>query len=249
MTSNPFRQPIPKQGIILRLRVWTATNEGKDDTRTNFYFLATNEYLWFGRDLSVPLAWVSEVGPVGPGFHIKWKNPINGTTEQAFLCVRTLLGYNKRRRDEIVSMLQEFLGGVSASASPVEVQPDPTSAVVQADPTLAVCEVCGAPQAKQYDLVWFTNIIAYWSFRPDRKVLCPDHARPALRRMLLSNSLLGPIGFPGIFFIPYKTYAISKEAYHSGILTFMDVLFYTALSALPISCMVLLMSLSIAFKA
>ncbi|MGV8039094.1 MAG: hypothetical protein AB2L07_03140 [Thermoanaerobaculaceae bacterium] len=231
MSTNPFRQPVPKSGVLLTAKLWTANHKGKDDSRASLQIMATSEYVWLGRDLSIPVAWLKGLEAVGPGFRLAWSNPIDQSEEHAFFCIRTFFGYNTQKRDELLARLGELAAASKANPVPPVVQQ--TAAVVQ-------CEVCGSPLAEQYNLHWYINVLFYWVSRPDRKLLCRDCASSKVRLMLLSNSLLGSLGFPGAIVGPYTTWVAAQEARRVGLVSLPAGLLLTVMSAAPILAILLL---------
>ncbi len=120
MSLNPFHQPFPKQGIVLKARLWPAREDGKNTSVTeDVKAVATSDFLWLGRGLSIPLTWVEEIATVGPGIKVLWHNPLIGADEAAFFCIRTMFGYNKRKTAAFIANLRSLVRQThSAGAAP-----------------------------------------------------------------------------------------------------------------------------------
>jgi len=225
LNSNPFGQPLPKQNVVFKARLWLANESGKDSSAGDLRAVATRDYLWLGRDLSVPLAWIESVESVGPGFRIQWENKLESVREHGVFCVRTMFGYDKTRRDAVVAQLRELASSAASAGAPAQVR--------QSESELR-CQVCAAPGAQQYDFRRILNVLFYWVSRPERVVLCSDHARGRLLRVLLGNSLFGTLGLPGAFFTPYVVFAEGNIGRERGLITTKAILLLTALATLPI---------------
>jgi len=134
MSTNPFRQPRPRAGIVLKQRVWNATEQGKDASLGAVTLFANDEYLWLGGVASVPLSWVEGADSLGPGLRLVWNNNLTGKAETATFCIRTFFGYDKSQRDK----LSERILSLAEAA-----RGRPILAVGSEDGP--VCEICGEP--------------------------------------------------------------------------------------------------------
>ncbi len=227
--SNPFRQPLPrKKDVLFKERLWNATPEGKDASTGDLKAVANHEYLWLGRSISIPLAWIREVTPTGPGLTIVWSNEIESELEGASFCIRSFFGYNKKKRDRFIETIADLADRASHADAP---------AAVQESENAPTCQVCGA-QGKQYDFRRVINVLIYWAARKDRAVLCRAHARRRLHLNLLFNSLLGVWGLPGIFATPVTNVMESKQPRREGIISLAAVCGYFFLSCFPFTALV-----------
>jgi hypothetical protein len=205
-TANPFRHPLRRKEANFKTSVWQANEEGKDSSAGKTDFAVGDEYVWLAFDFSVPLRWVTAVEERGPGFLVAWENPINHTDEAATFCVRTMFGYDRKRRDEIVKLVNGAV--VKAKSLP---QPQ----VVAAAETTPRCEVCGARNPGFYEFQWMTSVAAFLISKPDRRVLCPHHAKWRTRRVCLTNLITSNLGF-GAFVSPIVNFANVREGQKRG---------------------------------
>ena len=232
MTTNPFRQPLPKTDIQVKTGVWLARPDGKDSSGGKTKIVANSEYIWFGQDLSVPLAWVSDVSAVGPGFQVVWEDRTSGITEAAVFCIRTFFGYNRKVRDQLVSTLHELVSAARSVGAPQTI-----AAAEQA----STCEVCGSTGASAYDFEWTINVLLYLIRKPDRRILCKKHATRRLRMVFLSNALFGSLGLPGLFMTPIFTLVQGRAAIRSNLVGVTEVLVFFLVSIVPAGLLIWLM--------
>ena len=200
--SNPFRRRLRRKDVSFKTKVRGANNEGKDNNSGNTDFALNDEYLWISYDFSIPLAWITDVGNLGPGFMISWENPFEHVEETAAFCVRTFFGYNRKRRDELVRRVLE-------AAERARQRPQPVVAAAAA--SIPRCQVCGASSPHLYDFQWMFSVGHLLMSKPDRRLLCPPHARWRARLLFASNLITSNLGF-GFFISPVINLANVKEA-------------------------------------
>ena len=225
MSTNPFAQPFPSHGIVFKARFYRAKESGKNLSSTGFKVVATSDYLWLGRELSVPLVWISSIVPVGPGFRLEWDNRITSVREVEFYCVRSMLGYNRTRRDRIVAELQNLVSH-AAKVPPV--------APVWQSEKEARCQICNSANAHQYDFILFFNLLLYSVSQSERRIFCAEHARKRLLQVLLSNTLLGTLGLPGALVTPLLVFRQGQCGRAAGLISTTAVLLFTGISAVPL---------------
>jgi len=223
--------------VITKARLWLAKENGKDASQGETRLTVSQEYLWFGRDLSVPLAWVTQVDPVGPGFRIVWEDRVSGRPEGAVFCIRTMFGYNKKKRDQLVSQLQNLAQAATEQPKPV--------AVVQAE-TLTTCEKCNDMQTYVIDFDWIINVLVYWVRKPDRRILCLNHAAHRFRANLFFNAVLGTLGIPGIIVTPFLVFTAGRQPTKAGFVSpalLVLALLVSVIPALLLTTMIVLLIL------
>jgi len=228
-TTNPYRQPRAKSDIRLQCRIWNATPKGQDASSGNSQLVANDAFVWLGNDFSVPLQWLTTVRPIGPGFCLEWRDPSTGANESASFCIRTFFGYDTRRRDAVVTALRDLVGSADSAGVPG------ASAAASA----LVCETCGAPAVAQLNVAEVRNLLLLFSSKTRRHVVCPLHARSAVRAACFHNALLGSWGIPGIVTTPLGAWSIA-----SG-LPAVERVFWVILSAVPL----LLLTAAVVFGA
>jgi hypothetical protein len=227
MKSNPFNQPMPKQGILLKVKLWPAKPDGKDSSAgVTIKAVATHHTIWFGRELSVPLAWISEVSSEGPGIKVTWHNELTGASEVAFFCIRTMFGYNKKKTQALVSSLKNLVEEARS------VGPMPSTAMASEDPR---CQVCGDPADIQLDFTWIISILLYFSSRPDRRLLCRRHAKRRFIIGMVTNTVLASLGIPGMVLGPYFNYSQGKTGRHLGIISAPSHILFVVASLVPVT--------------
>ena len=190
--SNPFRRHLRRKDVSFKTTVRGANSEGKDNNSGNTDFALNEDYLWISYDFSVPLAWITDVGDLGPGFMVGWSNPIERVEEAAAFCVRTFFGYNRKRRDDLVRRVRE-------AAERAHQRPQP--AIAAAAATIPRCQVCSATSPHQYDFEWMFSVGHLLLSKPDRRLLCPKHAGWRARLLFASNLITANLGF-GFFISP-----------------------------------------------
>ena len=220
-TMNPFRQKLRRKATTFRTRVWRANEKGKDEGAGKATLALSETFLWLDVDFSLPLAWVTEVARLGPGVQVTWENRIDGEEECAAFCIRTMFGYNEKRADELVTVLQQAVAAAApTSASRFEAAPDSHR-----------CEVCGAGGAVTHDFELMLSAIYYFVRREKRYVLCPRPARGRLVLFTLGNLILANFGL-SIFASPAISARNIHRARKKGAVgpVFAAVLFFTALT-------------------
>lgn len=205
-TNNPFRQRLDRKKAHLKTVVWQANDQGKDSSLGKTDFALSDEYLWLAYDFCVPLSWILSVDELGPGFRVTWKNPVSGQNETAAFCARTMFGYNRKKRDELIAQIKDAVGKATQMPVPSSV------AVAEA---AATCQRCGAQQANVYDLEWFISVLMYLIKKPSRNILCPDHAKSRLFLVCISNFILGNLGF-GLVVSPIINLSNVREVRNKG---------------------------------
>jgi len=222
-TTNPFRQPLRSGDVDFRTKVFYADAAGKDRSTVKTDFALNREYLWIASDFSVPLAWIDSVMPVGPGFTITWKNPVNQKRERANLCARRLFGYNLKTRDELVMRL-------NAAVSAAKTRPMP--AVAASAAVMRNCERCGAMNAQTQDFVYVVTFLLLFISKPDRRQLCAHHTRIIFTLNALFNLVLGSLGI-AIIFAPLATIGTARRLRFMRVLSPAQAYTAMAIAALP----------------
>jgi hypothetical protein len=221
--SNPFRRRLRRKDASFKTTVRGANSEGKDNDSGNTDFALNDEYLWLSYDFSVPLAWITNVGNVGPGFMVSWNNPIEGVEEASTFCVRTFFGYNRKRRDELVRRVLE-------AAQRAHKRPQP--AVAAAAATIPRCQSCGITSPHLYDFQWIFSVGHLMLSKPDRRLLCAAHARWRARLLFASNLIAANLGF-GFFVSPIINLSNVQEARKADALGRVEAAFWIILGFFP----------------
>lgn len=222
-SDNPFRQPLRRKEVLIKTQVRQANAEGKD-AGGNTDFAISNEYLWIAFYFSVPLAWIREVEPLGPGFVVAWENPLENREESAAFCIlKTGWGYNTKKRDELVRRLRDAVA--RAGAAPVPVQ-------IAAAPSTTSCQLCGELNPRVFDFSWFTSFMVFSISKPDRRVLCSPHAASRLRAVTVYNLIIGNLGF-GMFVSPIVSLGNILQVRRAGAITWPEAAFWTVLVFWP----------------
>lgn len=221
--SNPFRRRLRRKDVTFKTKVRGANNQGKDNDSGNTDFALNDDYLWISYDFSIPLAWITGVAAVGPGFMVSWNNPIEGVEEAAVFCVRTFFGYNRKRRDDLVRRVLE-------ACERAHERPQP--AVAAAAATIPRCQSCGVTSPHQYDFQWMFSVGHLLLSKPDRRLLCPPHARWRARAVFASNLITSNLGF-GFFISPIINLANVKEARKAGALGRIEAALWITLGFFP----------------
>jgi hypothetical protein len=204
--DNPFRQPLRRRNVHYKTYVREATAEGKD-AGSNTDFAIGDDYLWIAFDFSIPLAWITQVEPLGPGFLVAWNNPISKQEEWASFCIlRTGWGYNRKKRDDLVRRVREAVA--NAEARPVLPQ------ITKAE-TVPGCQRCGDLNPQVFDFTWFTCFLAYFISKPDRRLLCRRHGAQRLRMITAYNLVFGNLGL-GVFASPMINFRNIRAARQAG---------------------------------
>jgi hypothetical protein len=235
--SNPFRQRLRRSNTTFKTAVWQANDKGKDASRGKTDFGLNAEYVWLAFDFSVPLRWVTAVKDLGPGFLIAWKNPIDDTRETAAFCVRTAFGYDRKRRDEIVARLRVAVAGARSRPQP---------AVVTKAETVAACEVCGELEPAVYEFHWMISVLQFLIDKPDRRVLCPSHAKWRGRRVFLSNLVTSNLGF-GAFVSPIVNVRNVRQARQRDAVGAVEGAVWIALGCAPYAAIAYMLWLTVWF--
>ena len=221
--ENPYRQFLRRKNVHFKTTVRQANASGKD-AGGNTDFAIGDDYLWIAFDFSIPLAWITEVAPVGPGFYVAWQDPISKREEAATFCIlRTGWGYNDKRRDELVARVRDAMRTVTAKPRVVEI----TTAE-----TLPKCQRCGELNPQVFDFTWFTNFLSYSISKPDRRVLCLPHGAQRVRLITAYNLLFGNLGF-GIFVSPVISFRNIRGARALGAIGEIEAGLWTAIAFLP----------------
>jgi len=208
---------------VFKTTVRIADERGKDaGGNTDFAF--GDEYLWISFDFSVPLAWIREVEPLGPGFEIVWENPIENREESAAFCIlRTGWGYNTKKRDELMQRVRDAVSKADARPMPQKI------AVAE---MRAGCQVCGEAQTRTFDFQWFTSFMVITISKPDRRVLCSRHAATRTRLVTLYNTILGNLGF-GAFVSPVISWRNIRDVRAAGAISAPEAAIWMALASWP----------------
>lgn len=221
--ANPFRRPLRRKEVTFKTTVWQANAEGKDNSTGKTDFALNDEYLWTSYDFSVPLAWITAVQTLGPGFLVAWKNPLDHTEEASAFCVRTMFGYNRKRRDQLVERVEQAVAQAKKRPAPV------AAATTVAIPR---CQVCSATDSRLYDFEWMISVVALMLNKPDRRLLCLRHAKWRARRVLLSNLVTSNLGF-GAFISPIVNLRNIQEAQKGPALASVEARLWMAIGFAP----------------
>jgi len=221
--SNPFRRRLRRKDVTFKTNVRGANAQGKDNNAGNTDFALNDDYLWISYDFSIPLAWITHVGDMGPGFVVSWHNPIEDVEEAAAFCVRTFFGYNRKRRDELVRRVRE-------AAERARNRPQP--AVAAAAAAIPRCQVCGVTAPHQCDFEWMFSVGHLFFSKPDRRLLCPKHARWRARLVLASNLITANLGF-GFFVSPIFCIGNVQIARKAGALGRVEAALWITLGFFP----------------
>ncbi|HYM60405.1 MAG TPA: hypothetical protein VEZ11_05885 [Thermoanaerobaculia bacterium] len=234
-SDNPFRQPLRRKDVLFKTTVRQANADGKD-AGGNTDFAISNDYLWIAFYFSVPLAWIRDIEPLGPGFVVTWENRLENREESAAFCIlRSGWGYNTKKRDDLVRRLRDAAGKAGAG---------PVSAQIAAAPGMTTCQLCGALSPRVFDFSWFTSFLAFAISIPDRRVLCLPHAASRLRAVTVYNLIIGNLGF-GMFVSPIVSLGNILQVRRTGAITKPETAFWTALVFWPYLLMATLVGWSI----
>jgi hypothetical protein len=221
---NPFRRRLRRNDVTFRTVVRGANADGKDSGSGNTDFALNDDYLWISYDFSIPLAWITAIEDLGPGFVVGWSNPIDGTEEAAAFCVlRSGFGYNRKRRDELVRRVHE-------AAERARNRPQPVVAAAAA--AIPRCQACGAASPHLYDFQWMFSVGPAIFSKPDRRLLCPPHARWRARLLFASSLITSNLGF-GFFISPIINLANVKEARKGDALGKFEAFLWATLAFFP----------------
>jgi len=172
----------------------------------------------------VPLAWIREVEPLGPGFVIAWDNPVENQLESAAFCVlKTGWGYNTKKRDDLVRLVRE-------AVSKAEARPVPQK--ITAVENTAACQVCGEINPRSFDFQWFTSFMVFSISKPDRRILCSRHAASRLRIVTLYNTTVGNLGL-GAFVSPVISFHNIQQVRAAGAVTLPETVIWMTLMSWP----------------
>lgn len=210
MHENPYRKRLPSRADRkLSKTVWKANDKGEDSEFSSFRLIASDEYLWLGREFSVPLVWIVRIEQVGPGMAITWKNPIDGESEVSCFCIRTFFGYNTKSLNKLCYDL------VSLVDHAHERGPSPEIKATESFPT---CQVCSKPEPMQFDFVWVIEIIFIRRTETKRELLCREHGARRLLAIMFANALGGTLGVPGIFLTPKLIHKQGSDGVDRGLI-------------------------------
>ncbi len=226
-TNKLFERKKPKGDLFFKGRVWNANDKGKDLGTGNNPILVGPEYIWFSKNLSVPIYWVKEIYPVGSGFFLKWHNEINKEEERAVLCVRTFFGYNIKKRDEIIQAIRKAKNIASPVAGSVELEAE----LIRAKG----CEKCGNNEAKLYDFILSSSIGFTWQVRTERLYLCNVHARKAFKKFFRRNTFFGFFGLLG-----RANVKNAQTLYEKKVISLAEFKKYKFLSFIPIMTLIII---------
>jgi hypothetical protein len=222
-TANPFRHPLYRNSASFRTTVWQANDEGKDTSSGKTDFAIGDDYLWISYDFSVPLQWITLVEDRGPGFVIAWRNHLTGANEAAAFCVRTAFGYDRKRRDELVALVKSAI--TSARSRPGNA----TVAQAEAAPR---CEVCGAPNPHVYEFTWMASVFMFLLSKPNRRVLCTQHAKWRTRRVVFTNLIISNLGL-GVLISPIFCLRNIREARKGGAISAVEAALWLMVGFVP----------------
>lgn len=200
-----------------------ANEKGKDSSAGKTDLALNDDYLWLSYDFSVPLAWVTAVEPLGPGFLVAWRNELSDEDEGGIFCIRKMFGYNTAARDALVERIERARAAAEHRPKPMVVA---SAAVMQ------TCERCGSTSPTVYDFDWVFTVIQFLIKKPDRRTLCPGHARLRFLKLLVSNLTLGVPGI-GILASPIASFAAAKQLRRSGALGIVSFPVAAVLAFLP----------------
>jgi len=190
--ANFFEKPKPKQNIFFNGYLYPADDRGKCLNATRMLVVIGPEYVWLGRELSIPLDWSLRMEVLGPGFALSWINPLNQKQEVMFLCIRTFFGYDKDKTGKFRQALETAVGQFKGHSTYVTGQ-EVSSATA--------CQICGAFPAQIYDFdSTLSFFLSFW-IRPKRYLLCPLHGGRVFFRTFWINMVLsffGVVGWLGV---------------------------------------------------
>jgi len=210
MHENPYRKRLPTRADRkLHKTVWKANEKGEDSEFSTFRLTASDEYLWFGRELSVPLVWIVRMEQVGPGMAITWKNPLDGEFEVSYICIRTFFRYNTKALNKLYNEL------VSLVDHAHECGHSPEAQAMESFPT---CQVCGKPKPIQFEFVWILSIIFIDRSEVKRELLCRAHGAQRLVAVMFANAYGGTLGVPGIFLTPGLVHKQGSDGVDRGLI-------------------------------
>jgi hypothetical protein len=185
--NNTVQREKPKEKFFSG-RLWYADQNGKDLNRGNLPFVVGSEYLWFTKNLIIPYNWIIEVKPVGPGFLIIWKNELNEDVNVGVYCVRSFLGYNLKKRDEILQAIEKAkqyalsMGGISYTENI----------------KMNGCNKCGSKDARFFEFVFVASYFFTYQIRTESFYLCDKHAKEFFKQIFRRNLLFSFLGILGI---------------------------------------------------
>ena len=223
ISDNPFRQPLRRKNVTFKTTVRLANADGKDGGG-NTDFAINDEYLWIAFDFSVPLAWIREVEPLGPGFVVTWENPLeNGQESAAFCILKSGWGYNTKKRDELMGRVRDAFSKAAARPVPQKI------AVVEMRPG---CQKCGDDHPYVFDFEWFTCFLVHFINKSDRRVLCARHGASRLRLATLYNTIFGNLGL-GVFVSPVISWRNIRGVRAAGAISAPEAAIWMALASWP----------------
>lgn len=180
--ENIFEKEKPKTDIFFRGRVWNADRHGKCTGDGDYTMIVGSEYIWFSVYKTIPLYWVTEVEPVGPGFQITWKNDVNGEIIKNTFCIRKLFFHDEEKRDRIIQAIK--LAKERAEQTGAQ----------RRDASKLVCFECGSTDIDVYNFIKVSSIAFYAERQIDRILLCRKHALPVFKYIFFSNIILSFLG-------------------------------------------------------
>ncbi len=97
----------------------------------------------------------------------------------------------------------------------------------------------------QLDFTWIMSFLLYFSSRADRRLLCAVHAKRRFIRGMVSNTLLAPLGIPGIVLGPYFNFKQGKIGRTLGLLSRFGYVFFVSASFVPVVLAVLIVTIAV----
>ncbi len=191
-SKNPLVRKRPKkEDLIYKGRVWYAGIDGKDNGTGHSPILISPQLIWFSKDFSIPTYWVTKVEPYGSGFLLEWHNELNREMESAIFCIRSFLGYNLKKRGEIIDAIKKAGAATKQTINSEKTKID----VLKANG----CQKCGNHQARQLEFILMVGIVLMYTTRSTNYYLCKEHALKTFRMTFLRNVFFNLFGIAGYF--------------------------------------------------
>ena len=224
MEQSIFRRPFPHFGTAVRLTVYPADSSGNCIDSKGTTLAVKDGIIWPANNLSLPLTWVENVSPVGPGFSLTWNNEITGKLEIIYYCIPTMFGYNTKIRDQHLEKLRELIRSARSC------DPRPELSAASAIPT---CDKCGTTDPMQIDSTRIYCLAHIFVRKSDRRLLCEFHARKHAHAVLISNAFLGSWGPQGIISTPLHVWHDGAVLSKKGVISMPLVITLTLIASVP----------------
>lgn len=207
--SNPYRIPKPKQDILWRGTLLQANEKGKSKLGGNEIYQAvlTSTHLWLWGELAIPLTTITKITTLnqGGGAGIYFHQALIDQNLIAHVRMEKFFFFPDRKRMAVFTTLL-----LEARENALAQTPGQGSihAVAEALRSEAKCEICGDPHAALLAIGWLFSFgvvpfILEQNWNPVRPYLCRKHAIRTTCWHNFITSLVGWLGFPGIFTGPF----------------------------------------------